>query len=79
MPEERNYEAKTLSVGSLEDIIDVVETKNIRSYLLNTYKGYYPGIIATPRRQITGTCSYRDFKEYMKSIDGLGDFVVEIG
>ncbi len=79
LPEERNYEAKTLSVGSLEDIIDVVETKNIRSYLLNKYKGYYPGIIETPRRQITGTCSYRDFKEYIKSIDGLGDFVMEIG
>lgn len=79
LPGERNYEAKTLSVGSLEDIIDVVETKSIRSYLLNKYKGFYPGIIETPRRRVSGTCSYRDFKEYMKSIDGLGDFVVEIG
>ena len=79
LPEERNYKAKTLSVGSLEDIIDVVETKNIRSYLLKKYKGFYPGIVETSRRQSSGTCNYKDFKEYMKSIDGLGDFVAEIG
>ena len=79
LSDERNYEAMTLSVGSLEDIIDVVETKNIRSYLLTKYRGYYPGIVGTSRRQSSGTCSYKDFKEYMKSIDGLGDFVAEIG
>ena len=79
LPEERNYEAKTLPVGSLEDIIDVVETKDIRSYLLRKYKGFYPGIVEISRRQSSGTCSYKDFKEYMKSTDGLGDFVAEIG
>ena len=78
LPEERNYDAKTLCVGSLEDIIDVVETKEIRSYLLKKYKGYYPGIVETPRRLASGTCSYKEFNEYMKSIDGLGDFVIEI-
>lgn len=79
LPQERNYEAKTLSVGSLEDIIDVVATKDIRSYLLKKYKGFYPGIVEGARRQITGTCSYHDFKECMKSIDGRGDFIAEIG
>lgn len=79
LPEERNYEAKTLEVGPLEDIIDVVDTKNIRSYLLKKYRGYTPGIVNTIRSTQYGTESYRDFKERMKGIDGLGDFVMEIG
>lgn len=79
LPVERNYKAKILEVGSLKDIIDVVDTKNIRSYLLKKYCGHTPGIINTICRTQYGTESYRDFKERMKKIDGLGDFVMEIG
>ncbi len=75
----RNYAPKILPVGSLEDIIDIVETKDIRPYLLKKYKGYFPGIVNSTRKQICGTESYHDFKEYIKTIDGLGDFVMEIG
>ena len=79
LPREHNYEAKTLSVGSLEDIIDVVDAKDIRRYLLKMYRGYTPGIIDTIRRDTAGTTSYKAFKERMKEIDGTGDFIFEIG
>ncbi|ORU01405.1 hypothetical protein D081_0224 [Anaerovibrio sp. JC8] len=78
LPNERNYKSKILSVGPLEDIIDIVATKDIREYLLNKFKGYIPGIVPNDRQQITGTNSYNAFKEYVKMIDGLGEFVVEI-
>lgn len=79
LPNARNYEPEILQTGSLEDIIDVVETRDIRDYLLKKYKGYIPGIVSSVRRELHGTESYRDFKEYMKTVDGLGDFVAEIG
>ena len=79
LPYLRNYEAKVLSVGPLDDVIDIVATENIRSYLLKRYKGYYPGIVKSIRKYTCGTESYRDFKNYMKTIDGLGDFIAEIG
>lgn len=79
LPDVRNYEPKILQAGSLEDIIDVVETEGIRDYLLKKYKGYIPGIVSSARRELCGTESYKEFKEYMKMVDGLGDFVAEIG
>ena len=79
LPEERDYKAKTLQVGSLDDIIDIAETEDIRDYLLNRYRGYLPGIVQGNRRDVCGTESYKDFKERMKRIDGLGDFVMELG
>lgn len=79
LPNDRNYEAKILSVGSLDDIIDIVNTKDIRQYLLKKYRGYVPGIIDSVRSKINGTESYRDFQEYIKRIDGTGDLIFEIG
>ena len=79
LPSELNYEAKILHVGSLEDIIDIVPTKDIRRYLLKKYSGYVPGIITNNRRTIAGTESYGAFKGRMRDIDGTGEFVVEIG
>lgn len=79
LPSELNYEAKILHVGSLEDIIDIVPTKDIRRYLLKKYSGYVPGIITNNRRTIAGTESYGAFKTRMRDIDGTGEFVVEIG
>lgn len=79
LPKERDYKAKTLQVGSLDDIIDIVKTEDIRDYLLNRYRGYLSGIIQGSRRDVCGTESYKDFKERMKRIDGLGDFVMELG
>ena len=79
LPSELNYEAKILHVGSLEDIIDIVPTKDIRRYLLKKYSGYVPGIITNTRRTIAGTESYGAFKGRMRDIDGTGEFVVEIG
>ncbi len=79
LSDERNYEPKVLKVGPLKDIIEIVETKDIRDYLLNKYRGYIPGIVQGTRKQIIGTESYKSFKDYVKSIDGLGEFVVDIG
>ena len=79
LPSELNYEAKILHVGSLEDIIDIVPTKDFRRYLLKKYSGYVPGIITNNRRTIAGTESYGAFKTRMRDIDGTGEFVVEIG
>lgn len=79
LSDERNYKAKALPVGSLDGIIDIVKTENIREYLLELYRGYTPGIVQSSRRNECGTESYVDFKERMKEIDGRGDFVMEIG
>lgn len=79
LPNLRNYEDKILSVGPLDDLIDIVETKHIRTYLLKKYRGYYPGIVNSNRKSICGTESYSTFREYLKTIDGLGDFIAEIG
>ena len=79
LPSELNYEAKILHVGSLENIIDIVPTKDIRRYLLKKYSGYVPGIITNNRRTIAGTESYGAFKTRMRDIDGTGEFVMEIG
>ena len=66
-------------MGSLEDIIDLVPTKDIRRYLLKKYSGYVPGTISNNRRTVVGTESYGAFKTRMGNIDGTGDFVAEIG
>ena len=79
LPSELNYEAKILHVGSLEDIIDIVPTKDIRRYLLKKYSGYVPEIITNNRRTVDGTESYGAFKGRMRDIDGTGEFVGEIG
>lgn len=78
LPKERNHEAKILPVGSLEDVVDLVKTEDIRTYLLERYKGYLPGIVAGRRKDFLGTDSYKAFNDYMKSIDGLGDFIIDI-
>lgn len=75
----RNYEDKILSVGSLEDIVDFVETENIRTYLLEKYKGYLPGIVPGRKKAFSGTESYEEFNDYLKNIDGLGDFIIDVG
>lgn len=53
--------------------------KNILSYLLRKHKGYYPGIVKSIRKYTCRTENYRDLKNYMKTIDGLRDFIAEIG
>lgn len=79
LPEELDYHDKTLSVGRLDDIIDIVKTEDIRTYLLNNrYKGYIPGFVSNPRKDVCGTETYEDFMERMKRIDGMGDFVFEV-
>ena len=79
LPDSRNYEPKILSVGSLEDIVDFVKTEDIRTYFLEKYKGYLPGIVAGRKNAFSGTDSYEEFNEYMKNIDGLGDFIIDVG
>ena len=79
LPDTKNYEAKILSVGSLEDIVDFVKTENIRTYLLEKYKGYLPGIVAGRKNTFSGTESYEDFNKSLKNIDGLGDFIIDVG
>lgn len=78
LPKELDYKDRILPVGRLDDIIDIVETSNIRKYLLNKYKGYMPGIVGSIRKTVCGTESYRAFCDRMKSIDGLGDYILEI-
>ena len=79
LPEELDYKERILRVGELDDIIDIVKTENIRDYLLERYRGYAPGTVEGTRREITGTESYKEFCGRMKKIDGLGDYVMEIG
>lgn len=79
LPDEHNYEGKILKVGSLEDIVDVVDTRDIRKYLLQRYRGYIPGFIKESRREIDGTDSYRAFMKMLKGIDGTGELVMEFG
>lgn len=55
LPTERNFDAKILHVGSLDDIVDIVATKDIRRYLLNKYSGYVPGLISNVRKDTDGT------------------------
>ena len=86
LPEELNYHDKELSVGRLDDIIEIKNTEEIRTYLIDEiYKGYIPGspkaFLSSPnrhRRDISGTETYETFMERMKNIDGMGDFVFEI-
>ena len=79
MPEEHNTEAKILHCGSLEDIIDAVEAKNIRQYLLKKYAGYLPGVIERLEgdKRCKGTISYRGFMDKVEHIDGMGQLIFE--
>ncbi|MBR0186214.1 MAG: hypothetical protein IJQ24_09315 [Synergistaceae bacterium] len=79
MPEELNYHDKELSVGRLDDIIDIKNTEEIRTYLIDKiYKGCIPGIANNHRRDVCGNETYEKFMNCMKNIDGIGDFVYEI-
>lgn len=78
LPKEWNGEPKTLQVGSLEDIVDIVSTEEFRSYLIDHYaKGYIPGIVNNDSKQVTGTCSYSEFKNKVESISSMGTFLVD--
>lgn len=79
LPVERNYEAKILSVGRLDDIIEIVQTKHIREWLLDKYKGYIPGFIKKTRKSIRGTETYKEFRDRVQAIGGNGEFIMEIG
>lgn len=79
LPDIKDFEAKILSVGRLDDIIELVKTEAIREYLLDKYKGYIPGVIQNSRRSEFGTMRYKEFKEMMKGIDGTGEFVLDVG
>ena len=79
LPEKHNYERKTLHVGDLTDIVDLVETKEIRRYLLKRYSGYWPGIVSERRQKKKGTIGYQAFKEKVETIDGKCRIIFEIG
>ena len=79
LAEELNYHDKELYVGRLDDIIDIKNTQEIRTYLIDEiYKGGIPGIVNSHRRDVCGNETYVGFMNRMKSIDGMGDFVYEI-
>jgi len=79
LPKVRNFEAKTLSVGRLDDILEIVDTKDIRNYLLKRYAGYIPGVLKSDRKTLSGTENYSEFKKRIRAIDGTGDFIMELG
>ena len=79
LPEELDYHDKELFVDRLDDIIDIKNTEEIRTYLLDEiYKGFIPGIVNNHRRDICGNKTYEEFMNRMKNIDGMGDFVYDI-
>lgn len=81
LPKEYNTEAETLHCGSLDDIIDIIPTKDIRSYLLKKYRGSIPGEIINPSiaRGVKGTMSYKQFMRRIEDIDGMSTVLCEIG
>lgn len=79
LPKEYNDKGKILHVGDISDIIDIVDAKHIRRYLLKQYSGYLPGILSERRRSCKGTVSYKKFKENVEEIDGKCRIVFEIG
>ncbi len=80
MPEVRNRQDKTLHVGSLQDIIEIIPRENIRSRLLEIYPGYIPGFVNKEGRSIAGgTMTYSRFKQFVENIDGKGRLFFDIG
>ncbi len=66
-----NDNGKILRVGDISDIIDIVDAKHIRWYLLKQYSGYLSGIISERRRSCKGTVSYKKFKENVEECVGI--------
>ena len=79
LPEERNLEGKTLHVGNLEDIIELLPREKLRDRLMEMNPGYLPGIIKQPRMNTKGTISYKEFKKMVEGIDGKCRIITEIG
>lgn len=79
LPQEHTYDAKELHIGDISDIVDLVEAKDIRRYLLKRYRGYLPGILLEQRRTYKGTLSYEEFKKKVEEIDGKCRIILEIG
>ncbi len=79
LPTEYNHERKTLGVGNLEDIIEIIPTRDIRERLINLYPGYVPGFVETERRSFSGTLEYHQFMQKIESIDGLCRIIMELG
>lgn len=79
LPMEYNRDRKTLEVGNLEDIIELIPTTDIRERLINLYPGYVPGFVKTERRCVSGTLAYHQFMQKVESIDGLCRVIMELG
>ncbi len=79
LPKEHNHEGKILHIGEISDIVDIVDSKDIRRYLLKRYSGYLPGIVSERRRNFKGTVGYKKFKDTVEKIDGKCRIIFEIG
>ena len=79
LPKEHNNEPKILHIGDTSDIIDLVDSKNIRRYLLKRYSGHIPGVIFETRKETWGTVSYKNFKDIVEGIDGKCRLILDVG
>lgn len=80
LSEVHDTKPKYLHCGRLDDIIEVVPTKDIRKYLLRKYPGYIPGITERLNEpyESKGTVSYKAFKDTVENIDGLSTVLFEL-
>ena len=79
LPAEHNHDGKILSVGNLEDIIEIIDAAQLRERLLELFPGYYLGETNVTRTRSSGTVTYGHFKQMVEAIDGRCRVIFEIG
>ena len=79
LPKKKDESARILHIGDIRDLIKVVETKNLRTELLNMYPGHYLGETIWEPGAVMGNTSYMQFTKSIESIDGMCRILLEIG
>lgn len=79
LPDEKNNEPKTLHVGDMSDIVEIIPAKKLMSRLQRFFPGYLFGHVNETRTRCIGTLRYNEFKRKVESIDGKCRVIFDIG
>lgn len=79
LSEDYNEDPKTLGIGRIDDIVDVVNTSDLRRYLLNKCAGYIPAAVNDCNYYVNGNMTYPEFMRNVECLDNRYHIIIDIG